>query len=103
MKKILSITLFIFLFLASNCFAATFTSLVVVSDNRASEWRFSANLMRSMVFSIRLRTSSSALMCMTQARSGHHQTILTKPVPGKSSTELMKFTPQGLSQQWYGR
>jgi hypothetical protein len=46
MKKILGIMIFLFLFLASNCFAATFTfkSLEVVSDNRASEWRFSADL-----------------------------------------------------------
>ena len=44
MKKILGITLFVFLFLASNCFAVTFTYLEVLSDNRASEWRFSADL-----------------------------------------------------------
>lgn len=51
MKKILGITLFLFLILTSNCFAATFTSLVVVPDNRASEWRFSANLMLAPSYS----------------------------------------------------
>jgi len=44
MKKILGITLFVFLFLSSNCFAVIFTYLEVVSDNRASEWTFRTDL-----------------------------------------------------------
>jgi hypothetical protein len=48
MKKILGIMVFLFLFLASNCFAVTFTWIEVISDNRGEgAWNFTTDLMLS--------------------------------------------------------
>jgi len=52
MKKILGITLFLFLFVASNCFAAvTFRWIEVISDTRDSEWRFSTDFLLDQPYS----------------------------------------------------
>ena len=45
MKRICSITLLAFLFLAGNCFALNFISVEVISENRQADgWYFGANL-----------------------------------------------------------
>ena len=55
MKRIFSISLFVLLFLASNCFAVTFRYIEVVSDNRrlagVEEWRFSTDIMLNPPYS----------------------------------------------------
>lgn len=65
MKKILGIVIFLFLLLASNCFAVTFTLIEVVSDNRlenqTSEWRFSADVMLAPGYSPSYNASFSVV------------------------------------------
>ena len=55
MKRIFSISLFVLLFLASNCFAVTFRYIEVVSDNRrlagVDNWRFSTDILLTPAYS----------------------------------------------------
>ena len=51
MKKLFASMLFLSLFIASNCFAVTFSWIEVISDTRASEWRFSTDLLLSPGYS----------------------------------------------------